>query len=131
MLRAKTQKAEDAELAVRFTEWYCKAHHADRARVPLVSDGVTGKIYGARIPILCEECATYARYVEVRTERCPHDPKPFCAVCPIKCYKKDMAQYSREVMRWAAPRSFFSRYCPRAIAHAIQTYRYRINLKKI
>jgi len=124
------QKAEDAELAVRFTEWYCRAHHDDREREPLVSEGVDCAIYGTRIPVLCAEDASFARYVEQRTKYCPHHPKPFCAFCETKCYKSDMAQYSRTVMRWAGPRSLFSRYWLRALQHGAQTVRYRIGLGK-
>ena len=129
MLEAGSQKAKDAELVVRFTEWYCASHHRDRARTALESPGVEAGIYGARVPLLCEECAGYARYAERRTELCRQNPKPFCAVCPIKCYKPDMAAYSREVMRYAGPRSLFSRYCLRAVHHAFDTLRYHRNLR--
>jgi hypothetical protein len=125
MLTPGTQKAKDAELLVRFTEWYDKAHHGDRERTPLVSDGVSAGIYGDRVPVLCDECAQFARYAEKRTEHCPHDPKPFCATCPNKCYSKDMQAYSKKVMRWAGPRALFSRYWLRAIQHGWQTLRNR------
>ncbi|MDR2956759.1 MAG: hypothetical protein LBU61_01070, partial [Coriobacteriales bacterium] len=80
-LKKGSSKAKDSELAVRFTEWYCRAHHSGDLRQPLVSSGVDAGIYGIRIPLLCEACADYARYVEKRTELCKHDPKPFCENC--------------------------------------------------
>ena len=102
-----TQKAKDTEFAIRFTEWYCRAHHSASPRVALESVAVDAGFYGKRTPLLCTDCADFARYVEQRTEACPHKPKPFCAVCDIKCYKSDMAEYSRMVMRYSGPRSIF------------------------
>lgn len=125
MLVRGSQKAKDAELVVRFTEWYCRAKHKNASKSALVSGGVEAGIYGARIPKLCDECAEFARYAERRTELCRQNPKPFCAFCEIKCYKRDMAQYSRKVMRYSGPRSLFSRYCFRALRHAVGTVKYR------
>ena len=125
MLKKGTQKAKDAVLVAHFTEWYCAAHHADRSRVALVSDGVQAGIYRRKAPLLCEECAQFVRYVELRTEKCPKDPKPFCAVCEIKCYRPRMALYSRDVMRYSGPRALFSRYWLAAIRHAISMMKAR------
>jgi len=119
VLQKGTQKAKDTVLVVRFTEWYCKAHHRDAERSQLQSPGVETGIYGRHLPILCGDCAAYARYVEFRTELCPNDPKPFCTVCAIKCYAPDMAEYSRMVMRYSGPRSVFSRYWRRALQHIL------------
>jgi len=117
MLKPGTRKAKDAELAARFAEWYCAAHHGAARRSVLESDGGRAGIYRKRKPVLCDECAEYVRYAELRTEKCPKDPMPFCSRCDIKCYSPEMAQYSRAVMRYSAPRSIFSRYCLRAIRY--------------
>jgi len=130
MLEKGSKKARDAELVVRFTEWYCAAHHPDAQRSALESSGAQAGIYGARIPRLCADCAGFARYAERRTELCRQEPKPFCAVCKVKCYKPDMSAYSRKVMRYSGPRSIFSRYFPRALGHAYATLRYHRNLRK-
>ncbi len=125
MLEKGTKRAKDAELVVRFTEWYCAAHHASEQRQPLRSPGADAGIYGKRVPCLCQDCAAFARYAERRTELCRQQPKPFCAVCKIKCYKPEMVGYSRKVMRYSGPRSVFSRYCLRALEHAYSTAKYR------
>jgi hypothetical protein len=119
-----TQRAKDAELIVRFAEWYCAAHHRSAKRKPLASQGVDAEIYDRRVPFLCDKCAEYARYAEQRTKLCPHEPKPFCTNCDIKCYKPDMAEYSRIVMRYSGSRSIFSRYCLRAIQHVFAALRH-------
>ena len=133
MLQAGSQKAKDAVLIVRFTEWYCKARHCNQPRSPLQSEGAEAGIYRGsgsgtrgsdRIPMLCDRCADYARYAEQRTALCPNNPKPFCSVCEIKCYKSEMAEYSRQIMRYSGPRSIFSRYVPAAIRHALASRRY-------
>ena len=118
-LSKETQKVKDTVLAVRFTEWYCKAYHQEGDRRLLESPGTQAGIYGKRPPLLCADCAAYARYVELRTELCPNTPKPFCTACTIKCYAPPMAEYSRKVMRYAGPRSLFSRYWRRALQHIL------------
>ncbi|MCL1791087.1 MAG: nitrous oxide-stimulated promoter family protein [Peptococcaceae bacterium] len=123
MSKKVPQKAKDTKLVAHFTEWYCAAHHGSNPRVVLESQGVLKGIYGKRIPILCAECANYVRCVETRTEKCPKDPKPFCTVCDIKCYKPEMAEYARKIMRYSGPRSLFSRYWRQAVRHIVESRR--------
>lgn len=57
---------------------------------------------------LCEECESLNSYALVRLERCPFgEGKPSCGSCPIHCYKKDMREKIRVVMRFAGPRMLF------------------------
>ncbi len=54
---------------------------------------------------LCEECESLNSYALLRLERCPFgDGKPSCGSCTIHCYKKDMREKIRDVMRFAGPR---------------------------
>jgi len=54
---------------------------------------------------LCEECGRLLRYAEQRLEHCPFgEQKPTCESCSVHCYKKEMRQQIREVMRMAGPR---------------------------
>ena len=124
------QKTRDTELAVRFAEWYCKANHRAEERSPLDSPASEAGVYGNSPPLLCQTCSTFAVYVEKRTGLCPHDPKPFCAFCDIKCYRQDMAEYSRKVMRHSGPRSLLSRYWCRALQHIAGSLRYRFRNKR-
>ena len=44
-------------------------------------------------------------YACARLERCKYGiEKPACKNCPTHCYKSDMRQKIREVMRWSGPR---------------------------
>lgn len=54
---------------------------------------------------LCEECVALSDYAMQRIDKCPfQDDKPTCAKCPIHCYKPDMRERVRRVMRYAGPR---------------------------
>ncbi len=58
---------------------------------------------------LCEDCARLAEYSEARLERCPWgEEKPTCARCPTHCYKPDMREAVRKVMRYSGPRMLLS-----------------------
>ncbi|MDD2327145.1 MAG: nitrous oxide-stimulated promoter family protein [bacterium] len=77
---------------------YCRGRHAS-----------TGQI--------CGECGALLRYAEQRLERCPFgEQKPTCESCPVHCYKSDMRQQIRAVMRMAGPRML--------LLHPIDTLRH-------
>ena len=64
---------------------YCRHHH------------------GGREP--CPGCAELGDYARRRLERCVFgDAKPTCANCTVHCYKAEMREKVRAVMRWAGPR---------------------------
>lgn len=55
--------------------------------------------------VLCRDCRELAAYASCRLDRCPFGAdKPTCARCPIHCYKPEMRQRIRAVMRYAGPR---------------------------
>lgn len=54
---------------------------------------------------LCAECESLWEYARQRVERCPFRPeKPTCLNCPVHCYKPEMRERIRAVMRYAGPR---------------------------
>lgn len=54
---------------------------------------------------LCAECLELLNYVELRRSKCPFgDGKPFCSNCKIHCYKPEMREKIRAVMRYSGPR---------------------------
>jgi len=54
---------------------------------------------------LCGACESLRAYALERLGKCPFLPdKPTCLKCPVHCYKKDMQERVREVMRYAGPR---------------------------
>ena len=69
---------------------------------------------------LCGECAALLEYARRRLERCVFgDAKPTCANCVVHCYKADMRERMRVVMRWAGPRMLL-RHPLMAIVHWLE-----------
>ena len=57
---------------------------------------------------LCEDCKTLQTYAFQRLECCPFgERKGNCAECPLHCYKKEMREKIRRVMRYAGPRMLY------------------------
>ncbi len=57
---------------------------------------------------LCQDCETLRVYAEQRLHRCPfQEGKTTCAKCPIHCYRPEMREQIRAVMRYAGPRMLF------------------------
>ncbi len=80
---------------------YCGGHH-----------------HAGRAP-LCAECAALMRYAARRLERCVFgDAKPNCADCAVHCYRVEMREKIRQVMRWAGPRMLL-RHPILAISHML------------
>ena len=54
---------------------------------------------------LCGECQALQDYAIERLDRCPfQENKSTCANCAVHCYKPEMRQKVRQVMRYAGPR---------------------------
>ncbi len=69
---------------------YCCGHHAS----------LRGECAG-----ICPDCAALLAYARERLERCPYaEEKPACSKCETHCYKPEMRDRIREVMRYAGPR---------------------------
>jgi len=67
-------------------ELYCRDHHNS-------SQG------------LCLKCRELADYARDRLGQCPfQEGKTTCTKCPVHCYKADMREEIRVIMRYAGPR---------------------------
>ncbi|SHH67580.1 Nitrous oxide-stimulated promoter [Clostridium collagenovorans DSM 3089] len=54
---------------------------------------------------LCEECQELLNYANTRLSNCKFgEQKTTCGKCPIHCYKKDMRNKVKEVMKFSGPR---------------------------
>lgn len=54
---------------------------------------------------LCSECRELLDYVEQRLEKCSFkENNPKCSKCPVHCYKPDMREKIRAVMKYAGHR---------------------------
>jgi hypothetical protein len=90
---------------------YCSAHH-DASQ-------------------LCDDCARFLDYAEVRLEKCPYgEDKPTCANCPVHCYKPQFRERARQIMRYAGPRMLL-RHPILAIAHKLDGLRHAIHPREL
>ncbi|MBM4090337.1 MAG: nitrous oxide-stimulated promoter family protein [Planctomycetes bacterium] len=79
---------------------YCRAHHRSAKGT-------------------CEDCGLLLDYAMGRLDRCPFgNGKGTCADCTIHCYKPDLRDKVRSVMRFAGPRMIF-RHPILAILHLL------------
>jgi hypothetical protein len=81
-----------------------------------------GHRHEGRAP-LCRDCGALLDYATRRLQRCVFgDAKPTCANCVVHCYRSDMREQMRVVMRWAGPRMML-RHPIMGIAHLIDQRR--------
>ena len=79
---------------------------------------------------LCPECAALRDYAVQRSDKCPFmETKTFCSNCRVHCYKPEMREKIRTVMRFSGPRMLF--YHPiMAIRHVIESMKEKKRLQK-
>ena len=54
---------------------------------------------------LCPSCTELLQYAHARLSCCKFgENKTTCRKCPVHCYRPQMKERIREVMRWAGPR---------------------------
>lgn len=111
MARSIEEKRErEKEIVSEMIEVYCHAQHGKR-------DG------------LCPQCAEIDAYARERSDRCPvMENKTFCSNCPVHCYRPEMRERIREVMRFAGPRMITRRPIA-AMRHVIETKREKKRLE--
>ena len=79
------------------------------------------KNHGTTRDNLCKECAELTDYARSRSDRCPFmENKTFCSNCKVHCYRPDMREKIRVVMRYSGPRMIFH-HPVAAIRHVIST----------
>lgn len=55
--------------------------------------------------MLCPKCKELLDYADSRLDHCRYGSgKPTCKQCPIHCYRPEMKEHIKIVMRWAGPR---------------------------
>ena len=80
---------------------------------------------------LCAECAELTEYAKQRSDKCPFmEQKTFCSNCRVHCYKPEMREKIRAVMRFSGPRMIF--HHPVAAArHVIETKKEKKRMKNL
>ena len=95
------KREREKRIFTQMIELYCRKKHGGRE--------------------LCPECRELAEYARQRSDRCPFmENKTFCSNCKMHCYKPQMRQKIKEVMRFSGPRMMF--YHPiSAFRHVIES----------
>lgn len=56
----------------------------------------------------CASCRELIAYTAAQSDLCPYmETKTFCSNCKTPCYRPDMRERIREVMRYSGPRMIF------------------------
>ncbi len=98
---------------------YCRGRHkSERKEENIPRGGV------------CAGCKELTDYALFRLEKCPFKvDKKFCSFCKVHCYKPDMREKIKAVMKYSGPGMLFS-HPLFAVSHVVQMIGYKRRLKK-
>jgi hypothetical protein len=86
-------------------EMYCHANHNNTAD-------------------MCGECNRLYDYALSKIDKCLfHEQKPVCGKCLVHCYKPEMGEEMRSIMRYSGPRMLLS-HPVLGIMHIIDRFHY-------
>lgn len=106
----QSKREREKQLVSQMIALYCRKHHGGRK--------------------LCPDCAALDAYARQRSDQCPFmETKTFCSNCTVHCYKKEMREKIRKVMRFSGPRMIFS-HPILAVRHVIETEKEKRRLEK-
>jgi hypothetical protein len=70
-------------------------------------------------PELCEQCRMLLDYAVLRIDKCKFGiDKPACNNCTVHCYKPELREEVKEVMRFSSPKMIY-RHPVMAIRHML------------
>lgn len=106
--RKREREKQTVALMIRL---YCRKKHAGKKQ-------------------LCPECRELLDYAMARSDKCPFmETKTFCSNCRVHCYRPEMREKIRMVMRFSGPRMVA--YHPvLAIRHVLESKREKKRLEK-
>ena len=100
----ESKRQREKETVSQMIALYCKKQHGTRQG-------------------LCPDCAALDAYARMRSDKCPFmETKTFCSNCKVHCYKADMREKIRVVMRFSGPRML--------LVHPVMAIRHVIESKK-
>ena len=107
--------ADEKKVVALMIRMYCRRHCRQQGRTDITDradrtsdiNQADNSSRTATSP-LCPECAALLDYALRRLDSCRFgNGKPSCRKCPVHCYRADMRERIRTVMRWAGPRMIF------------------------
>ena len=98
------KREQEKKMVTQMIQVYCRGMHHTKGK-------------------MCSECQVLSDYGYMRSDKCPFmETKTFCSNCKVHCYKPEMREKIREVMRYSGPRMIFH-HPAAAIRHVILTKR--------
>ena len=83
-MNTTTKREREKQLVSQMIALYCKKNHGGKT--------------------LCPDCAALDAYARQRSDKCPFmETKTFCSNCAVHCYRPDMREKIRLVMRFSGP----------------------------
>lgn len=111
MKTAADKREREKQMVSEMIALYCRRQHGTKGR-------------------LCPDCAALDEYARQRSDKCPFmETKTFCSNCKVHCYKPEMREKIRAVMRFSGPRMLFHHPIP-AIRHVIETKKEQRNVRE-
>lgn len=108
MKSVESKREREKRMVSQMIALYCRKNH-----------GTKGE--------LCADCAALNTYARQRSDKCPlMETKTFCSNCKVHCYKPEMREKIRAVMRFSGPRIPIA-----ALRHVIETKKEKHRLEKI
>ena len=112
MKTVQTKREREKRMVTEMIKLYCKKQHHTKG----------GE--------LCSECDELNEYAKLRSDKCPFmETKTFCSNCKVHCYKPEMREKIREVMRFSGPRMLFH-HPVMAIRHVIESKKEKRRLER-
>ncbi|MBQ8563475.1 MAG: nitrous oxide-stimulated promoter family protein [Firmicutes bacterium] len=109
-------KRDEKKIVTEMIALYCKKNHKAREK------GRDGRF--------CEACEALREYAMKRSDSCPFgENKTFCSNCRVHCYKPQMREQIRQVMRFAGPRMLLH-HPVLAVSHLVETKKEKKKLEE-
>ena len=111
MTNVESKRAREKKTVALMIRLYCQKKHGTKKE-------------------LCPECRALHDYAMLRSDKCPFmETKTFCSNCRVHCYKKDMREKIRDVMRFSGPRMILH-HPVMAVRHVIESKKEKKRLEK-
>lgn len=121
-----TKREREKAIVSEMIALYCKKKHKAEMNIHWKSTSACLATKNG----LCPECEELKAYACLRSDKCPFmETKTFCSNCKVHCYKPEMREKIREVMRFSGPRMLFT-HPVMAIRHVIESKKEKRRLEK-
>ena len=111
MRSVENKREREKRVVSEMIHLYCRKKHGTRGK-------------------LCPECAALDAYAKLRSDKCPFmETKTFCSNCKVHCYKPEMREKIRAVMRFSGPRMIFTHPII-AVRHVVEAKREQRRLEE-